>query len=113
MVFQSEQEDEPYLNEGGAGETNVGQKAESINKSKVTRNANVSNTETSNHEGKTGGLEERLARLPFLPAKLDCEIATMLKGFAIWEGSEEGMSELLKAAATIPDHIIPVVAEAP
>jgi hypothetical protein len=88
MVFQSE-ESEPYPGEGGAGETNVSQEAESIGKSKVARNANVSKTETSNHECKMEGLEERLA-------KLDCEIATILKGLAIREGPEERMATLRK-----------------
>jgi hypothetical protein len=94
MVFQSE-ESEPYPSEGGAGETNVSQEAESIGKSKVARNPNVSKTETSNHECKMEGLEERLA-------KLDCEIATILMGLAIREGPEERMATLPKAAATIP-----------
>ena len=94
MVFQSE-ESEPYPSEGGAGDTNVSQEAESIGKSKVAMNVNVSKTETSNHECKMEGLEERLA-------KLDCEIATILKGLAIREGPEERMATLRKAAATIP-----------
>jgi hypothetical protein len=99
--FQFEKHGDPQ--EFAEEETNVAREEEADNNTEVAKHANERNTETGNHEFQIEGTKERLAKLPFRPAKLGYDITGTFQEVADkMEGTQEGMAERDKAAAVPP-----------